>query len=203
MAGASGSTEGRQAKSVCNATTASSLASSLGGITEVRIRISVKHVDKVSLADQSFKVLVQVEASWVDKAVVAVRDYRLVEDKSKQNLQVDGQDDEKCIRVTADSSMRHPSHSGKECKPFFHPRLTFANCLDEQRQDTWVQVYHEDKDGNKQNPVVCLRYISLAVFQEEFELAWFPFDRQDLSMILQAGWPSKEVRLVKKPERAV
>lgn len=169
MAGASGSTAGRQAKSVlqrCGSST---------GPLEVRIRISVKHLDQVSLACQSFKALVQVEASWVDKSVK--RDYHLVEDKFKQNLQVDGHD-ESCL--------------------FFHPRLTLANCLEEQRQDTWVEVYHNtDKDGNIQDPIVCLRYISLAVFQEEFELAWFPFDRQDLSMVLQAGWPSNEVTLVK------
>jgi len=138
---------------------------------EVRVRTTVIHVIDVNKQAQTFTVVVQFEASWIDKEVrkVAERLNERVNDlkiDKDQTSQATGQ-----LVIEKDKAI------------LFAPRLRLRNLIGKEDEEMWFRFYETNGP-----PVVCFRWQLKGVFQEVMELQWFPFDVQDLAMELQAGW---------------
>ena len=68
-------------------------------------------------------------------------------------------------------------------KKFFSPRLTLTNMIAMQDEEKWYAV----KVGGD-CATVKFNWIFTGTFQHEFEMANFPFDEQNLRIILKTGW---------------
>jgi hypothetical protein len=64
------------------------------------------------------------------------------------------------------------------------PRLSFENCLDLKGAERWVSVAWTNQDG----PTVTYRLRALGEFYERYELWAFPFDSQDLQLVLISSY---------------
>ena len=69
---------------------------------------------------------------------------------------------------------------------FKAPRLALANLMKFGDHEKWLTIH---SDPNRDHaPIVCYRWKVSAVFQQHMKLSQFPFDQQDLSIELQAGF---------------
>jgi hypothetical protein len=143
---------------------------------EVRVCTKVTHVIAIDKQNQTFKVVVRFEASWIDKALAKVADRM---GKEVQNLQMDSE---------------HTNHNrlvidgDTEKEELFTPRLRLTNLTEKDDEEMWY-IFYPTIDGP---PVICLRWKLTGVFQEVMELHRFPFDTQQMQMMLESGWPTDD-----------
>ena len=105
----------------------------------------------------------------------------------------------------ADDALQAYNRSRDELRKrrFKAPRLALANVMKFGDHEKWLTIH---SDPNRDHaPIVCYRWKVSAVFQQHMKLSQFPFDQQDLSIELQAGfeydkdspWPIELVENVK------
>jgi hypothetical protein len=176
-------------------------------VVQVRVRVAVWRVIKVSLVEQTFHAEAQLEASWVDRRIgvaleekknrrigaalqqrnlgAALKDKHPPSDASQSTaadaVSVEGL---KVDFKKTDQSAGVLRFEGLE-QDFFAPRLEFRNCIELARREVWYELFH---DQNDQAPVVCLRWKFIGVFQEILELQRFPIDVQPLTIELRCSW---------------
>ena len=140
---------------------------------EVRVRTKVIHVIDVNKQAQTFTVVVQFEASWIDEEVLKVA----------ENLNVLVND----LKINEEETSQAAGHLviEKDKTILFAPRLRLRNLIGKEDEEMWFRFYATEGEGP---PVVCFRWQLKGVFQEVMELKMFPFDIQYLAMELEAGW---------------
>lgn len=154
---------------------------------EVRVRIHVKRVINIDLVAQCFKARVLVEASWVEPKMAHLDQEELVWDS----------ENEKTLTLQRAGKLKLRDNNRDDDDEFyFAPRLSFRNLVERASdEEMWYAIYENIDDTEKTiGPIVCLRWAFTGVFQEMFELQWFPLDTQELSFELLSD--DEEVGLV-------
>jgi len=131
------------------------------------VRATLQRLVDIEVATQTFTAVYRMEASWIDGALTSC-DIPDVE-RSKQlvgNLFVQGKEE-----------------------AFFAPRLRINNAVEITSFEEWFQIYDDPRPGG--SAIVCLRWNVTGVFQELFELEYFPMDIQQLALEVHSGWEAE------------
>ena len=163
---------------------------------EVRIKVDVKKVSKINVAEQTFTVQLLLEASWQGDDIM---------EAGKSWVWDDSNDSAEAMKLQSRGVLRlnlkdDTDAQGKVTRDFWAPRLKFRNRNEVHAEECWYAIYPDAKDPSKVPPVVCFRWELNAEFNELMELQWFPLDSQPLQMQLTSGWEanlSPHVFLVK------
>ena len=163
---------------------------------EVRIKVDVKKVSKINVAEQTFTVQLLLEASWQGDDIM---------EAGKSWVWDDSNDSAEAMKLQSRGVLRlnlkdDTDAQGKVTRDFWAPRLKFRNRNEVHAEECWYAIYPDAKDPSKVPPVVCFRWELHAEFNELMELQWFPLDSQPLQMQLTSGWEanlSPHVFLVK------
>ena len=170
---------------------------------EVRVRTLVRRLVEVSSQNQHFKVKMQLEASWEDgnlkpltkgavAAAAAAGAASTAPPPPKRGSVVDvGYDESKTKQSSGKLyCYKRDSQGNKtdELQCFFAPRLRFDNLISKEDDDEWFRFYDDDPGDDAKKPVVVWGTTFTGVFQETFELHWFPLDHQPLTMRLISSY---------------
>ena len=143
---------------------------------EVRVRMNVKRVINIDLVAQCFKARFLVEASWVEPKMAHL---------DKEELEWDSENENTLTLQRAGKLKLRNTDKDKDTF-YFAPRLSFRNLVElASDEEMWYVIYENTEDPEKKvGPIVCLRWAFTGVFQENFELQWFPLDTQELTFEL-------------------
>ena len=139
---------------------------------DVRVRMEVKRVHDIDLVAQTFKAHWLLEASWVDPAMVSI-DF-----EAHPWEYYDG--------VCSDQKQGILRLKDLPEQQFFAPRLICRNVGELQEEEMWYNIY-ENRTDKEAGPIVCLRWEVIGSFITIFQLARFPFDRQELKIRITSG----------------
>ena len=153
---------------------------------EVRVRTLVRRLMEVSSQDQHFKVRMQVEASWEDGDLK----FLTKDAEKKSGGEVDVAYDETKTKQSMGKlyCFKKDSQAEKSLQCFFAPRLRFDNLISKEDDSEWFRFYDDDPEDDEQKPVVVWGTTFTGVFQEAFELHWFPLDYQPLTMRIVSSY---------------
>ena len=166
---------------------------------EVRVRALVTRLHEVQLVQQTFKVAVQIEASWIEPELKELSRNSALLDSSARQILVDTERTDHytgklyCYLPPKDGSNEHHLQAKSGAGRFWSPRLYFDNMLLVENEESWYRFYDAEPENPSNPPIVCLLWKFLGTFQEIMELGFFPLDFQNLTMTLVCG--HEEVRV--------